>query len=324
MPRKIEISHKTVIFTVVFLLLLGFIYLIRDVILSFFVALLIMAILNPTVSKLSKYKIPRPVSILVVYLVGLGLLGVTLAVVVPPLIEQTTSFVNSLPVLVDRLGIPAVISEQIVSELISQIGTLPGQVAKVVLSIFSNVIGVVMVLIFAFYLLLARDKLDEHLGSLFDNKRRKKIGKLIDLLEKRLGGWARAQLVLMFVVGFSIYLGLRLLAIPFALPLSILAGLLEIVPYIGPVIAAIPAVFIGFGISPVIGLATAALTFLVQQFENYIFVPKIMESSAGVSPVVTLLALAIGFRLAGMVGVLISIPVFITLQVIAREYFRRQ
>lgn len=322
MPRKIEISHRTVVFTVLFLVFIWFVYQIRDIILLFFLALLIMAILNPLVTKFSKYKIPRALSVLVVYLLSLGVIGITVASVTPPLIEQTTSFVNTLPSFVDRFRISIVLGDQIIGELVSQIGTLPGQIAKVTISVFSNVIGVLTVLIFAFYLLLARDKLDEHLGSLFGEKRKKHVGRLMDLLEIRLGGWARGQLVLMFVVGILTYIGLRLLGIPFALPLSILAGLLEVVPYIGPVIAAVPTVLIGFGISPIIGLATVALAFLIQQLENLVFVPKIMEKSAGVSPIVTLLALAIGFRLAGLVGVLISIPIFITLQAVTKEYLQ--
>jgi predicted PurR-regulated permease PerM len=95
---------------------------------------------------------------------------------------------------------------------------------------------------------------------------------------------------------------------------------LEIVPYIGPVLAAIPAVIIGFGISPVLGIATIALTFLIQQLENYIFVPKIIQKSTGVDPIVTLLSLAVGFRLAGMIGLLISVPIFITARLLTHEY----
>ena len=124
----------------------------------------------------------------------------------------------------------------------------------------------------------------------------------------------------MVVIGITNYVGLRLLGIPFSLPLSILAGVLEIVPYVGPILAAIPAVLIGFGISPVIGWAVAAMAFLIQQLENYVLVPKIMQKSTGVNPIITLLVLAIGFRLAGLVGLLISIPVFITIQVAARNY----
>lgn len=319
-PKTIEISHRTIIFTVVFLILVWFLYQIRDLILEVFVALLIMTILNPLVSKLSKYKIPRAVSVLLSYILLFGLIGVVIAGVVPPLIDQTTNFVNGLPAYFESLGISSYFGEQLVNNLISQIGTLPAQVAKITISFFSNLFGVLIVLIFAFYLLLAREKLDNQLAYLFGDKKKKKIGKVIDILEKKLGGWARGQLTLMFLVGISSYVGLKLLGIPFALPLAMLAGLLEVVPYIGPVIAAIPAVIIGFGISPVMGTATLALVFLIQQVENYVFVPKVMEKSVGVSPIITLLALAIGFRVAGIVGVIISVPVVITIQVLSKEY----
>ncbi|MCH7641087.1 AI-2E family transporter [Patescibacteria group bacterium] len=320
MPRKIEISHRTIVFTVAFLIFVWFLYFIRDIILVFFVALLIMAILNPWVSKLSKYKIPRAVSVLVVYFLLFGVTGVSLASIVPLLAEQTTSFVNTLPKFIDRLGIATVLSEQIVGQLLSQIGTLSGQVAKVTISVFSNVLGMVTILIFAFYLLLARDKLDDQLGYFFGDKKRKEVTRIIDLLEEKLGGWARGQLALMFAVGLATYIGLVLLGIPFALPLAIIAGLFEIVPYFGPVLSAIPAVLIGFGISALSGFATVALYFLVQQLENYILVPKIMEKSVGVNPVIILLALAIGFRLAGIVGIIISVPVVIMIQILSREH----
>jgi predicted PurR-regulated permease PerM len=163
-------------------------------------------------------------------------------------------------------------------------------------------LGILSVLIFAFYLLLARDKLDDQLLHIFGEKNKTKFGKTLDLLEKKLGGWARGELALMFLVGSLNFIGLTLLRIPFALPLSLLAGSLEIIPSIGPVVAAIPAIVIGFGISPYMGFAVVALAFLIQQVENYVFVPKVMEKSVGVSPVITLLALAIGFKLVGVIG----------------------
>lgn len=320
MPKKIEISHKTIIFTVLFLIFLAFLYFIKDIILQFFVALLVMTILNPLVARLSKFKIPRAVSIFVVYILTLGIIGVALAGIIPPLADQTTTFVNNLPEYIENLAVPNIIVEPVINQLFSTLGELPAQAAKATILIFSNLINVILVLIFAFYLLLSRSKQDEQLEVFFGKERGKKIAKIMDTLEIKLGGWARGQLILMFLVGFITYIGLRLLEIPYALPLAILAGLLEIVPYVGPIIAAIPAVIIGFSISPLIGIAVTALTFLIQQLENYLIVPKIMEKSVGVSPIIILLALTIGFKIAGAVGALISVPVFITLQVFAKVY----
>lgn len=320
MPRKIEISHRTIIFAVLFLVFLWFLYFIKDLILQLFVALLLMAILNPLVSKLSKFRIPRAISVFIAYLVVFGVFGAALAGIIPPLIEQTTSFANNIPGYLSSLGVGGYINEQLTGELLSQLGSIPGQLVKVGLSVFSNVFAVITVLIFAFYLLLARDKLDDQLGFLFGEERKRELARIMDLLELRLGGWARGELTLMVLVGVSNYIGLMILGIPFALPLAILAGLLEIIPYLGPVIAAIPAVIIGLSISPLMGLGVAALAFLIQQLENYFFVPKVMERTVGVSPIITLLALAIGFRIAGVVGVVISVPLVLTIQVLSKEY----
>lgn len=320
MPKKIEISHRTIIFTVLFLALVWILYQIRDIIFQFFLALFITAILNPTVAKLSKRKIPRAVSVIVVYLFLFGVVSITVAAIIPALINQTTAFLNNFPIIVSNIGFSSFTSDQLAQQLISQLGSLPERIAKFSLSVFSNLVSLVAVLVFAFYLLSERGRLDQQLADLIGKEKERLIEKNLALIEKKLGGWARAQITLMFVVGVANYIGLTLLGIPFALPLSMLAGLLEVIPYIGPVVAAIPAVLIGLGISPILGLAVVALAFLVQQLENYIFVPKIMEKSTGVHPIITLFALAVGFKLLGFIGILIAVPVFITFQVLVQNH----
>ncbi len=320
MPRKIEISHKTIVFTALFLVFLWLIYYIRDIILEVFVAILISSILNPFVSRLSKFKIPRTISIIIVYAIFFGIFSFTIASLIPPLIEQTTRFATGLPEYFRNLGVPPNISEGALNQFSQQLANLPSQILKISISVFSNILSLLAVFIFAFYFLLIRNNLYNQLAIFFGDEKAKEIGKVLDELEFRLGGWSRGQFTLMLLVGLANYIGLTLLGIPFALPLAFLAGILEVVPYIGPIIAAIPSVVVGLGISPVTGLAVFALAFLVQQVENYIFVPKIMEESVGVSPIVTLLALAIGFRLAGVVGIIISVPVVITLQIIGKKF----
>jgi predicted PurR-regulated permease PerM len=320
MYRKIEVSHKTIIFTVLFLLSLWLVYLIRDIILALFVSLLLMAILDPLINRLGKLKIPRGLSIILCYIVIIGLFSLAVAAVVPPLVDQTTSFVANLPSYLDHLGVNRVLSDQITNQFLAQVGSLPGQIVTVGVSVFSNIFSVISVLMLTFYLLIARDKLDDQLVFLFGAERRETIAKFIDSLGNRLGGWARGELALMAIIALADFLGLTLLGIPFALPLAILAGLLEIVPYFGPIISSVPAVIIGLSISPVMGLATVALAILIQQAENYFVVPKVMEKSVGVPPIATLIALTIGFRLLGVVGALISVPIVLTAQ-IAYKYF---
>lgn len=319
--RKVEISHRTIIFTAVFIILLWFLFFIKDIILELFVALLIMAVLSPLVNFLSKWRVPRGIAIILSYLVIFGLFGVAIYSLVPPLIIQTASFATSLPGYLEKIPTGFPINDQVFGQLLSQLGDIPTQILKVIFSLFSNIVGILTVLIFSFYLLLSRSSLDQQLESWFGEVKSKQIVTLINVLEKRLGSWARGQFVLMLLVGTSTYIGLTILGIPYALPLAILAGLFEIVPYLGPIVSAIPSVLIGLGISPLTGLLVGLMAIIIQQVENYVFVPKVMQKSAGVSPIVTLLALAIGSRLAGVVGAVMAIPVFIIIQALTKNYF---
>lgn len=324
MVRKIEVSHKTIIFTVGFLFFLWLLYAIREIILALFVALLVMAILNPLVTKLTRFKIPRALAVILVYILVFGIFGVALASLITPLVEETASFVNGLPNYLHNIGISLPVAEGALNSTLSRLAEIPGQVLKLGVSFFSNFVMAMGSLVFAFYLLLAREKLAIQLVNFLGSERGRKVAKVIDRLEFKLGGWARGELLVMISIGAATFLGLVLLGIPYALPLAILAGLLEIFPTLGPIIAAVPSIIIGLGISPVMGLAVAALALLVHQLENYLLIPKIMEKSVGISPIAILLTLAVGAKLAGIVGVIISVPVLITSQVLLKEYLSQK
>ncbi len=321
MYRKIEISHKTIIFTALFILSLGLVYLLKDLILELFVALLLMVLLDPIIAKLSRFRVPRIVSVLLTYALVIGALAGVVSLILPAVVEQTTSFVEALPGYLSNIGISGGQTSGVLQGLLNtSVGSAPGAIFQFTFSVVNNIVGILTVLVFALYMLISRDKLEDQLGIFFGETKQKEIAEVVDSLEKRLGGWARGELILMFTIGTATYIGLSLLGLPYTLPLAILAGIFEIVPFLGPIISAIPAVIIGFGISPITGIGVAALVFLIQQLEGYVLVPKVMQKSVGVSPLVTLIALAVGARLAGVVGAIISVPVLITLQVIAKKY----
>lgn len=318
MPRKIEISHKTIIFTIFFLLGLWFLYQIKQIILALFVSVIIMAALNPAVDRLERWRLPRWLAILFLYIVMFSGLGLVLVVIIPPLVEQTTNFINrSLLYLkdVNAFGLdPNIITSQI-----SQLGLLSTNILRVTVDFFSNLIGILFLLVITFYLLLERKNLNRYLLLLFGAGGEKKGTEFVDKIEHRLGGWVRGEAVLMTIIGLMTYMGLKILGIEFALPLAIIAGLLELVPNIGPTISAVPAILAGLTVSPVMGLAIAALYFLIQQLENSVIAPKVMQRAVGVNPLIVILSLAIGFKLAGIVGAILAVPVFLVLQIAVVE-----
>ena len=324
MPRKIEISHRTIIFTVFFLGSIWFLYFIRDIVLQLFVALLLVSILNPFIVKLTKFKIPKVISILFSYVLIFSFLGFTIGSILPPLIEQTTNLANNLPGYLQNLGLQKYANEEVLRQTVSQLGSVPGQIIKAGFSLFGNILSIITVAIFAFYILLIRDKFDSNLELLFGKDKTKDVVNIINTLETKLGGWARGQFILMLSIGTLSYIGFIILGIPYALPLAMLAGIFEIIPYIGPIIAAIPAIILGFSISPFLGFAAIGLAILIQQLENYVLVPKIMEKSTGVAPIIILLALAVGLKVAGITGMVISIPIVIIIQVLLQNSFQEK
>ena len=320
MAKKVEISHRTIIFTVLFLISLYFLYQIRQILVVLFISFVLMSAFNPAVNKLEKLKIPRLLGIIIVYLLVILALGVSIAGVIPPLVDQTATLISRLPDYFQSLRLPA-IDQDIISSQISQLGSIPANLLKLTVSIFNNFTALLVIAVVTFYFLIERKNLDHYLAVLFGGDGKDKAKTFIDKLEHRLGGWVRAQLTLMVIIGVMSYIGLRLLGIEFALPLAILAGILEIVPNIGPVLSAIPAVLAGLVISPLMGLAVVALYFLVQQLENTLIVPQIMARGVGVRPLVVIISLAIGLKLGGLVGVVLAIPFMLLLRITVSEFF---
>jgi len=315
MPKKIEISHRTILFTFFVLGFLWFVFRIRQIILLVYIASILMAALRPLIDRLEKLKIPRALGIIFCYFVVLGLLGLILSSLFPSLIEQTKRLLDRLSFLLTTFDISQV--DQ--SALSNQLGSLPQKLLKLVASLFSNFLGLFVVLVITFYLLMERKKLGYYLGVLFGEKQGKYLEKVVIEIEEKLGKWVRGQLFLCGVVGVMTYIGLRFLGIDFALSLSLLAAVLEIVPNIGPVLSAVPAILIALVSSPVSALAVVALYFLVQQLENYLIVPSVMRRAVRLSPLIVILSLMVGFQVGGVPGAILAIPTVLILRIIIKE-----
>jgi len=193
---------------------------------------------------------------------------------------------------------------------------------RIVSEIFSNILNVFSVLVMAFYMLLERDKLHKHLAFLFGHRDiEKMVEQFMNDLEYRLGGWVRAEILLMFIVGVMTYVGLLLLRVPYALPFAIIAGLLEIIPNIGPTISAIPPFLLVLTYSPLAAIGVVALYIVVQLVENNVLVPQVMSRAVGVNPLVTIIVLLVGFNLAGVLGAVLSVPMVLLGRTVMQYFF---
>lgn len=317
--ERIEISYRTIVFTAFFLISLWFLYQIRVILVLLFIALILTAALGPLVNSLEKIKLPRSLAILFIYLFIIAGLVATFYSIIPPIVEQSAVFLNSLPQILKETGvIDSVKPDMIVPEL----AAVPGSVFKFLLSAFSNLLGTFTVLVLTFYFLVERKNLSSYLKLLFaDSKKEKIAAGVIEKMEKNIGSWLRGQLLLMLIVGFISYVFFRLLGLQFAIPLAVLAGLLELVPNIGPTLAAVPAILVGLSMSPALALGALFVSIAVQQFENHLVVPQVMRHATGLNPIVVIISLLIGFKLGGAGGAVLSIPIFLTLRTLLVEIY---
>lgn len=319
--KSISISPISVLLLVLFPILLWFLWSIRDIIFSLLIAFIIMSSLRPGVNFLTSKKIPRGLSVGVVFTTFLLFFISLISVIIPPILYETTNLFRSLPNIIEDSS-PILENYVDVGSLTSYIPNITNNILTVISSIFSNALFVMATLFFSLYFLIEENLADNFLKKYLPQKTAVKVSKIMSLSEKRMASWFWGEVVLMTVVGVITYIGLSLLGVKYALPLAVLAGLLEIVPNIGPIISAIPAVLIGLSISPFTGASVLALYVVVQQLENNLIVPMIMKKAVGINPVIALLALLIGGRFGGVLGVLLGIPIILFIETAVSEYFK--
>src|SRR3989339_1595312 len=314
-PQKIEISSKTIVFTIGFILLLGIILLIKDLIFSLFIAFIIAGALRQPVDYLETKKFPRTISSFIIYFIFIFIIFCLFYLIIPPLVGEIIILFKNLPHIVSKVS-PVISSNLNLNFLSNNIPSLANETINIIKSTFSNVIFVTSTLFFGFYFILERNIFSKLLGNFFDDIELNRISLIADRAQKRMSSWFWGEIILMIVVGTMTYIGLNIIGMKYALALAVLAGLLEVVPNLGPITSSIPAILIGFSYSPVLGLYCAILYLVIQQLENNLIVPIVMKKATGLHPIVTLIVMVIGGKLAGIMGVILAIPTAIFLETI--------
>lgn len=314
--QKIEISQKTIIFTVSFLLSLWFLYQVRGIVVLLFIAFILMTAVNPLVKVASKFKIPTIVVMLVVYFGLIALISTVVASLLPAVVQQTKDISLALPTYMHNLE--DIFNTQLDPNVAgSYLSSIPSNLLKIAAGAFTNIMNILALFFMSYYLVLERPRLHKYLLKFFpDHSAEEKAEALILAVEKQVGGWVRGELLLMLIIGVMTYASLILLGIPYALPLAVLAGILEAVPNLGPTIAAIPAILIGLTVSPLIALGALLASIIIQQAESNWIVPKVMHSATGTEPLVTIVVLLVGFTLGGIAGAVLSMPIYLTIQTV--------
>jgi predicted PurR-regulated permease PerM len=296
---------------------------IRDVILIILTAIVIASAIEPAAVWAKKHRIPRLPAVLGVYIfLALTLAGLFYFLFLP-LLDEASSFIAAFPQYSKTIlsgpgfssGILSSIKntispDDIANYLNGVVGTLSHGAFISASVFFGGAISFILIVVLSFYLAVQEDGVGKFLKVITPWKQEKYIVNLWRRSKLKIGLWMQGQLLLGVIIMVLVYLGLLLIGIDHALLLAVMAGLFEIIPLFGPIIAAIPAVLIAFGQGGMsLGLIVAGLFLITQQFENHLIYPLVVKKVIGIPPMVSILALLIGGELAGFLGILISVPV---------------
>jgi len=262
----------------------------------------------------------------VAVLISYGLLLLVMIVVgtvgVPPVIAQFQKMIAGISQIAQGLNLGDDFSIQL-KDFLPQAANVSSELLSVTISVFSNATTIFSIFVIAIYMSLDWKNLKKRFFTLFPERLEDEAEDTFLEVERNVGQWLKGQLLLMLVVGLASFIGLLLLDIRYPLALAMVAGLLEIVPMIGPVLSAVVAAIIGFSETPVKGVGVIALFIIIQQLENNLLVPKIMQKVSGFSPLIILLALLIGSEFFGVVGAIVAVPTTMIISIILKRVLGR-
>jgi predicted PurR-regulated permease PerM len=307
----IDISISSIFWILVIIGSIIFLANAYNILILLFASLIISFSISPLVQKLENRKIPRALSSVVILVAVFSLFGFAISTLINPIFIQTQQLIMKLPDLAAKV-LPYQID---FTDFSSQLATMPGKFVNIALDTFTGLISTLAVIVMSFYLLQERPKIEGYLKFWFAEKS-DTLYKVVNELERHIGNWFRGELVLMFIIGLLAYLGFTIIGMPYALPLALIAGLTEIVPNIGPMIATIPAAIVGFSISPALGIGSLIVALAIHQLENNLITPTVMKHAAGLNPIVTIIAIMIGLQIGGPLMSILAIPLVLSGRVI--------
>ena len=311
-------------------------YLVRGALLLIYISSLVAVGLSPVVTRLERRRLrgtkplPRWVAILEVYLLLVVVIVLVAVLVFPPLLEQARAFWTAIPDLLDRgqtwlmergllthkLSIGEAVQQAAGGGGADAVTTVVGALSGFVGGVF----GLLTILILAFYLLLDSRQMFKNFIALFPRAKRAQVEDVSRRISSKVSAWLAGQLLLAAIIGTTAAIGLKLLGVPYFFVLALIAGLGEMIPVVGPILSAIPAVAVALTVSPATALFVGIFFLVQQQIENHLLVPKIMERQVGVSAGIVIMALLIGGSLLGIVGAILAVPTAAVLQVVFQEF----
>lgn len=329
---NITISSKTIAKFLIVGALLWFLYMIRDIVAILFVALIVASAFAPWVNLLEKRGIPRGIGIISIYVGMLGVVGLVFFLLIPALAAQVHQLSVTFPEYVDRIvgllqNFQSDTGFNIIDPIKQGLHALQSMVVQFASGVFVKLFDIIgglaaffLIFVVTFYMTVEEGVMRRALKLVIPIQYRAYTNTIIEHIQFKIGMWLRAQAILSMIIFLLSFVGLSVLGVDYALVLALVAGLTEFMPVIGPIIGAVPAIFIAFNTSPWLALWVLLLYLVIQRVENDLLVPKVMQKAVGINPLVSIIAILIGGKIAGFFGVLLAIPVTTAISVIVSGF----
>jgi predicted PurR-regulated permease PerM len=291
--------------------------------------------IRPVVLRLEHYRIPPPVAVLMIFVLGLALAVLLLWFLLSPVVTELTSLSNHLPEyqrdlqsevtqLQQRLKAQGGLG-QAVQNLAAALATAVQHSAPALIAIpfnflkgiFGIVIDLVIILTMTLFWLMSSRTLKQFVVGLFPASTQAHTSAVIEEVSRTFGGYVRGTLISMILIGLISGLGLALLGVPYALLLGVLAGLTELLPYLGPWISGSVSVLLALiAVGPLKAVEVVILFILIQELEGNVVQPMVMSRSVHIDPLLVIVAVLIGINLLGIIGAVLAVPVAAGVQVL--------
>ncbi|MBI2759802.1 MAG: AI-2E family transporter [Chloroflexi bacterium] len=303
----------------------------EKVFVTIFTAILLAAAVSPAADALEKYHIPRGVTVLTLYLVGLLALTGVVALIVPLVSSEVTSLQDRLPRynedlrrLIERIApeqADRFASDAIANEFFDQLGGQLGRATGYAVTLSSLVLRIIIVLVMSYFMAVEAGFAERVVTRFTPPAHRARVHRIMSNVGNRLGHWARAQLLLALYFGLLFGVGLRLAGVPYAVTLGVVGGVIEIIPYIGGFITLILAVLIAATKAPLLVVWVVVWYTFVVQTQAHVFAPVLMGRVVGMHPLVVVISLFVGVEALGFYGALLAVPIAVVLQALLDEFY---
>ena len=338
----VTITSGTIVRAILFVVLILAVFYLRDIVMVLLAAVVIASSLEPAIKWFEGKRVPRAIGALVIYAAVIVFLAAVLYVVLPPLISDTLSLVDKLPEITNTTTVTTTSNffgfsplfggiadstslSNFLADLNAAISSTTGIVFPTFIGIFGGVLSFILIVVLSFYLSAQHDGVSNFLRLITPVQHEEYVVSLWKRSQAKIGLWMQGQVLLGVIVGLLVYLGLTILGIRHALPLAFLSAIFELIPVFGPILGAVPGISIALldgGLTT--GLLVTGLYIIIQQFESNLIYPLVVKKVVGVPPLLVIVALIVGFKLSGLLGGLLSIPVAAALVEYINDVIKRR